>query len=190
MSLQALAPFQQDPDQRSLNNLSRPYVSIRTGRAVFITSAIEMIFFSWFRGLYRGSLLRRRKSLVRHPVELNRGTPLTLPMDPREQFLAPRTWKRAGQKPDTNRRECPASAPPCILAAARESDPPNHDRLKLERTRYRLPWYGVALDGLPMRPDDGNFLCQSPLPSQNLREKWRWEVFPRLSTECSGIGVD
>ena len=44
--VQSLAPFQKDPDQRSLNGLRRPYVPLRIGRAVFITSAIKKSFSS------------------------------------------------------------------------------------------------------------------------------------------------
>ena len=75
-----MAPFQKAPDQRLLNGLKRPDVPVRIGMAVFITSNIEIIFVASLRGSDRGRELKNRKSLLRHPVELNRGTPLAFPM--------------------------------------------------------------------------------------------------------------
>ena len=65
----------------------------------------KIIFVSWFHGLYRGSVVRRRKSLVRHPVELNRGTPLAFPMGPGSDFWRHGSGSVAAQIPDMNRRE-------------------------------------------------------------------------------------
>ena len=80
-------------DQRSLNSLKNPYMSLRTGRAVFIQYSTNIIFVAWLPGLDRESVPWDRKSHLRHPVELDRGTPLAFPMDPRNQILAPRIWE-------------------------------------------------------------------------------------------------
>ena len=42
-SLRASAPFPGCPDQRCLNGFKSPYVTVRIGRAEFITSALESI---------------------------------------------------------------------------------------------------------------------------------------------------
>ena len=71
---------------------------IKNGRAVFIQSSIKSGFVVWLPDSAREGLPWHRKSLLRHPVELNRGTPLAFPMSPRDQLLAPRIWKRGGLK--------------------------------------------------------------------------------------------
>lgn len=50
------------------------------------------------------------------------------------------------------------------MAAARQSDEPNHDWLKEEKTGYRRPYYGMGSDGLPMHTDVGVFPGPTFLP--------------------------
>ena len=71
---------------------------LKYGRAVFIQSSIRTSPVVWLPGSAREGVPWHRKSLLRHPVELNRGTPLAFPIDPRDQLLAPRIWKRGGLK--------------------------------------------------------------------------------------------